>query len=93
MSSRPRLLFRGTVQGVGFRATTQRAAHAVGVRGWVRNLPDGSVEALAEGSPAQLDRLIGELRDAFGGGLAEVQREPALTPAGAPPLEGFLIRR
>ena len=49
----------GIVQGVFFRATCQQAAEKIGgISGWVRNLPDGRVEALAEGERARLDTLI-----------------------------------
>lgn len=51
---RRRLQVRGRVQGVGFRWATQRAARRIGVAGFVRNLPDGSVEAVFEGSAAQV---------------------------------------
>ena len=46
-----RLIVRGMVQGVGFRAFTVRAAERYGVRGWVRNLSDGSVEIAAQRAP------------------------------------------
>jgi acylphosphatase len=52
----------GRVQGVGFRAATVRQAHLTGVRGWVRNLEDGSVEALLQGTPDRIDRLLAWLR-------------------------------
>jgi len=49
---RAHVVISGRVQGVFFRAETQRAAQRLGVTGWVRNRPDGTVEALFEG-PAQ----------------------------------------
>ncbi|KEG11301.1 acylphosphatase [Trypanosoma grayi] len=48
----------GRVQGVFYRNHTRRAAQARGVRGWVRNLPDGRVEVMAEGSRAAVDDLV-----------------------------------
>ena len=52
----------GRVQGVGFRAFTADAARAEGLGGWVRNLPDGRVEAHAEGDAASLERFERRLR-------------------------------
>ncbi len=46
---RARLRIRGRVQGVWFRGATREKALSLGLSGWVRNLPDGSVEALAQG--------------------------------------------
>jgi acylphosphatase len=55
---RSRLLISGRVQGVAFRWATQRAAEDRGVTGWVRNLPDGRVEAVVEGPRQQVDDLV-----------------------------------
>jgi acylphosphatase len=48
----------GGVQGVGYRAATVRHAHLLGVRGWVQNAPDGAVEAMLQGHPDQIDRML-----------------------------------
>lgn len=48
----------GVVQGVGFRYSTQHQATALGLTGYARNLDDGSVEVVACGEPAQVDRLM-----------------------------------
>lgn len=52
------MLISGRVQGVFFRDTCQRLAVQHGVRGWVRNLPDGRVEAVFEGPADRVDRLV-----------------------------------
>lgn len=55
---RRRVVVRGTVQGVFFRASCQREAAARGVAGWVSNRPDGAVEAVFEGADAGVDALV-----------------------------------
>lgn len=52
----------GRVQGVGFRYFTVNEAQRVGVVGWVRNLPDGRVEAVAEGTEEQLTQFVTSLQ-------------------------------
>ena len=63
---RPQARFRavisGTVQMVGFRAFTESRAEARGITGYVRNLPSGEVEVVAEGDRGLLEELIVELR-------------------------------
>lgn len=53
---------RGRVQGVGFRAATFDEGRRLGLRGWVRNCPDGSVEVVAQGDDAALAELEAFLR-------------------------------
>jgi acylphosphatase len=65
----------GDVQGVGFRYFVQRRAGEMGLSGWVRNLPDGNVEVVAEGNRAALGRLLELLGK--GPGLADVDRVDA----------------
>ena len=58
-----RLLITGRVQGVGFRLFTERAARRLGVHGHVRNLPDGSVEAVAAADADRLRILVDRLSE------------------------------
>lgn len=59
---RRRVLISGLVQGVAFRAYTREAARRIGVNGWVRNLPDGRVEALVEGELDLVLRMVSWLK-------------------------------
>jgi len=52
----------GTVQGVGYRHATVRRAHMLGAKGWVQNMLDGTVEALVQGTPDQVDHMLEWLR-------------------------------
>jgi acylphosphatase len=82
MSPARRFVVSGRVQGVGFRYFVQHAASRDGLRGWVRNLPDGQVEAVAEGDAAALDRLEATLRRGPASArVARVFTEPD-TPSG-----------
>lgn len=59
---RRRVIVSGMVQGVCFRAYTRDAARDLGVRGWVRNLPDGNVEAVIEGTSDTVRAMVAWLR-------------------------------
>lgn len=59
------LMFEGTVQGVGFRRTTQELADKSGVTGWVENMPDGTVEAELQGTGRAITSVLGGIRDQF----------------------------
>lgn len=58
-----RAVVHGRVQGVGFRATTISRARALGLRGWVRNQYDGTVETVAVGEKALLDQFLAFLHE------------------------------
>ncbi|MGA6948028.1 MAG: acylphosphatase [Solirubrobacterales bacterium] len=56
--TRKRVVVSGRVQGVFFRDTTKRRAEAAGVSGWVRNTPEGAVEAVFEGEPDAVEEMV-----------------------------------
>ena len=58
MNERVHLVITGRVQGVWYRASAQQAGQERGLTGWVRNLPDGAVEAVAEGPREKLQDFI-----------------------------------
>ena len=66
------LQIEGRVQGVWFRESMRREAERLGVTGWVRNAPDGSVEAVVQGADEAVDALIEWAR--VGPPLAQVDR-------------------
>lgn len=85
---RRRVIVAGAVQGVFFRDTTRRQAEAHGVAGWVRNNPDGTVEAAFEGDADAVERLVEFARN--GPARAVVERIEVISeePEG---LKGFRI--
>lgn len=58
MATAVRVRIRGLVHGVSFRSSMAQMAAGLGVRGWVRNLPDGSVEAFLEGDERNVRRVL-----------------------------------
>ena len=85
-----RYVIAGRVQGVGFRWFTHDAAAREGVHGWVRNLADGSVEVIAEGDQASLDRLEVAVRRGPSSARVELFDVEELAPSGR--TTGFEIR-
>jgi acylphosphatase len=59
---RAHVYISGVVQGVGYRYSAMRAARSLAVTGWVKNLPDGRVEAVIEGPAADVEQMIGWCR-------------------------------
>ncbi len=72
MSQRLVAYFSGRVQGVGFRYTAISQAQDAGVTGYVKNLRDGRVEVVAEGTQAKLERLLERLKTLFQRNLTDV---------------------
>ena len=78
------IIFTGTVQGVGFRYTAHAIARRFKLTGFVRNLPDGSVEMLAQGPAGDVQACIEEIEQYFTGHIRrtdsqEVPPEPGYT--------------
>jgi acylphosphatase len=63
---RAHIHFYGTVQGVGFRYTTLAFAQELALTGWVKNLSDGSVQAVVEGPREKIEELLLKLKGQFG---------------------------
>jgi len=59
------VIYRGHVQGVGFRFTAEHVASRLGVVGWVKNLEDGSVEIVAEQEEGIIDDFLAQLKNKF----------------------------
>jgi len=90
MTKRVRAKVTGRVQGVWFRASTQQKAAELGVRGYVRNMPDGSVEFVAVGPPEKVDELVEWAR--VGPPMARVERVELKEYEGPEDFDGFRIR-
>jgi acylphosphatase len=87
---RRRVYFSGRVQGVGFRFACRALARDFRVAGFVRNLPDGRVELLAEGEPGEVTRFVSAIQDEMRGYIEDTVSE--LQRPGDQPLSGFVIR-
>lgn len=83
------MVVHGFVQGVYFRDTTRRLAVRAGIAGWVRNNWDGTVEAVFEGEPEAVERLVDFCRHGPRGAVVERVEAYEEEPEG---LRGFVIR-
>jgi len=83
-----RVVYRGRVQGVGFRYTAQHVAAGFAITGYVRNLPDGSVELEAHGEADQVQAFLDALAQRMAGNISRADVED-VTPS---TYQGFKIR-
>lgn len=86
-----RVVVSGRVQGVFFRASTRDVAVRWGVRGFVRNLPDGRVEAVLQGDRGAVEKVVAFMREGPPGAYVEEADIEWRVPAEIP--DGFLISR
>ncbi len=86
---RRRVVVHGTVQGVFFRDSTRRKAVSAGVSGWVSNRPDGTVEAVFEGDPGAVARMVEWAQQGPRGAAVERVEEADEAAEG---LTGFEVR-
>lgn len=89
MSARARVVVRGFVQGVGFRASTRARAVSLGLAGWVRNQGDGSVEAVFEGERDRVESMLDWCRRGPAGARVDDVEASWEQPAGD---GGFSVR-
>jgi acylphosphatase len=86
---RRRVVAHGLVQGVFFRDTARRLAQQHGVAGWVRNTRDGTVEAVFEGEPEAVERLVTFMHEGPSGAVVDRAEVVAEDEEG---LSGFVVR-
>lgn len=87
---RARVFVSGKVQGVGYRMSTEEVANDLELNGWVRNLPDGRVEAVFEGSTDVVEKAIAWCRQ---GNPPAVVKDIAVEYESPEGMRGFEIRR
>lgn len=87
--TRVQVRIRGRVQGVFFRAETRARAESLGLAGWIRNAPDGSVEAVFEGEEQRVDSMVDWCRRGPRGARVDDVEVEAEDPTGE---TGFSVR-
>ena len=81
-AQRAHIIIEGRVQGVFFRAYTRDQALRLGLSGWVRNRPDGSVEALVEGEKTAVDKMLQWFHQGSPNSIVEKVHASEETPVG-----------
>jgi len=71
MKKRVHVFYSGRVQGIGFRFTAERVGRQLGLTGWVKNLTDGRVEVVCEGTEEDLNLFLEKIRRTMGGYIAD----------------------
>ena len=87
---RARVRVSGQVQGVFFRDSTRQKAEELGLAGWVRNMPNGQVEALFEGPPEKVEEIVSWCKE--GPQRASVENVDTDFESAGGDLEGFEVR-
>ena len=70
------VIFQGQVQGVGFRYTAKQTARQYKITGFVRNLPDGTVEMFLQGATQDIENCMQDIQESFTGYLRDTRTEP-----------------
>lgn len=91
--SQKHLLISGRVQGVGFRHFTRQNARDLGVKGWVKNLRNGDVEAVLDGSKEDIETMIERLKTGPRSARVEHIREVEDSNQDGESFSGFSVRR
>lgn len=91
MNTRVHVFISGIVQGVFFRSSTKDRAEELGITGWVRNLPDGRVEAVFEGDKENVEKMVEWCRN--GPEYARVTGVEVIPEPYKGEFSGFLLRR
>ncbi|MEW5758440.1 MAG: acylphosphatase [Candidatus Omnitrophota bacterium] len=73
MKKQVNVIYKGRVQGIGFRFTVESIANKLGVCGWVKNLKDGNAEIMAEGEKENLEKFLKEVNSYFSNYISDTE--------------------